>query len=171
VLLVDEALLGPGADLATFEDHLSSCSTQAFHLAQAMLGDVQEAEDAVQEAAVRAWARFDRFRRDASFRTWFLTIVANQCRSVRRSRRWRLRGDAEVPEVALAGHESSTVARLDVSQLVARLPREQRALLYLVYELDLPHAEIARILGIRTGTVKTRLHRTVSRLRRALEES
>src|SRR5262245_41055125 len=158
----------PGVDtapaLATFESLLTSCTTQAFQLAHTMLGDVQEAEDAVQEAAVKAWTRFARFRRDASFRTWFLAIVANQCRSLRRTRGWQLRRGPELRDVPLPGHEAGTVDRMDVRTLVARLPREQRALLYLYFELDLPQAEIGRILRLRTGTVKTRLHRVIARL-------
>src|SRR5258708_39931049 len=156
--------------LSTFEDLLSSCSMPAFHLAWTMLGDVQEAEDAVQEAAVKAWTRFRQFRREASFRTWFLAIVANHCRSTRRTRRWQLGRGAELGEVPHAGHEAGAVMRMDVQSLVARLPREQRALLYLYFALDLPQAEVGRILNLRTGTVKTRGHRLVTQLRRAMEE-
>jgi RNA polymerase sigma-70 factor (ECF subfamily) len=160
----------PPAAAATFEDLLLSCSTQAFQLAHTMLGDAQEAEDAVQEAAVKAWTHFGQFRHGSSFRTWFLAIVANQCRSTRRTKRWWFHRALELREVPLPGHEAGIVSRMDVASMVARLPREQRALLYLYYELDLPHAEIARILRVRTGTVKTRLHRVVARLRRAMEE-
>jgi RNA polymerase sigma-70 factor (ECF subfamily) len=168
--LAEEAAAGDRPAIATFEDLLSSCSTPAFHLACAMLGDAQEAEDAVQEAAVKAWRHFNRFRHDASFQTWFLAIVANQCRSMRRTRGWQMRRGAELPEVPLASHEASTVRRMDVQSVVARLPREQRALLYLYFALDLPQAEIGQILHVRTGTVKIRLHRVMAQLRRALED-
>jgi RNA polymerase sigma-70 factor (ECF subfamily) len=155
---------------ATFESLLATCARHAFDLACAMLGDPQDAEDAVQEAALKAWAKFGGLRPDSSFRAWFLTIVANQCRSMRRTRWWRLRHALELPEVPLAGHEDRAVSRLDLVSLLRQLPPEQQGLLYLYFELDLPHAEIGRILRLRTGTVKTRLHRVVTRLRRSVEE-
>jgi RNA polymerase sigma factor (sigma-70 family) len=168
--IAGDSELGSDPAAATFENLLTSCSTQAFQLAHTMLGDAQEAEDAVQDAALKAWRRFQQFRSDASFRTWFLAIVANQCRSMRRTRRWQLRRGPELRDVELPGHEAGTVSRMDVQSLVARLPREQRALIYLYFVLDLPQAEIGKILRLRTATVKTRLHRVVARLRRALDE-
>src|SRR5215831_8364488 len=86
---------------ATFEGLLRDCAVPALHLAHGMLGDAHDAEDAVQEAAVRAWSSFGRFRRDSSFRAWFLSIVANQCRSMRRTRWWRLRTAGDLPDGAL----------------------------------------------------------------------
>jgi RNA polymerase sigma-70 factor (ECF subfamily) len=154
----------------TFESLLTACTVPAYQLAHAMLGDRQDAEDAVQEAAVKAWATYQRWRHEASFRSWFLTIVANQCRSMRRTRWWRLRQAVELPEVPQLGHEERTVRRLDLQGLLDRLSGEQRALLYLCFELDLPHAEIGRILGVRTGAVKTRRHRLVRQLQRAAGE-
>ena len=155
---------------AAFESLLRECAVPAFHLAHVMLGDTHDAEDAVQEAAVRAWTRFDRFRHDSSFRAWFLTIVANQCRSMRRTRWWRLRTAGELPEQALPGHEDQTVSRLRLQDLLGELTLEQQTLLYLAFGLDLPHAETGRILGLRTGAVKTRVHRLVKRLQRAAGE-
>jgi RNA polymerase sigma-70 factor (ECF subfamily) len=155
---------------ATFEGLLGACARQGFDLAYAILGDAQDAEDAVQEAAVKAWAKFGGLQPGSSFRAWFLTIVANQCRSMRRTRWWRLRHAVELPEVPLRGHEDRAVSRLDLVSLLRQLPPEQQGLLYLYFELDLPHAEIGRILRLRTGTVKTRLHRVVTRLRRSVEE-
>jgi RNA polymerase sigma factor (sigma-70 family) len=155
---------------ATFESLLRDCALPAFHLARVMLGDAYEAEDAVQEAAVRAWTRFDRFRPDSSFRAWFLTIVANQCRSMRRTRWWRLRTAAELPDGVLASHEERTISRLRIQDLLGELTVDQQTLLYLSFGLDLPHAETGRILGLRTGTVKTRVYRLVKRLKLAAEE-
>ena len=153
-----------------FESLLRDCAVPAFHLAHVMLGDAHDAEDAVQEAAVRAWTRFDRFRRDSSFRAWFLTIVANQCRSMRRTRWWRLRTAAELPDAALPSHEERTISRLRLQDLLGELTVPQQTLLYLSFGLDLPHAETGRILGLRTGAVKTRVHRLVKRLQQAAGE-
>ena len=155
---------------SAFETLLADCAVPAFHLAHVMLGDAHDAEDAVQEAAVRAWTRLGRFRNDTSFRAWYLTIVANQCRSMRRTRWWRLRAAAELPEVPLASHEERTIGRLRLRELLGQLSVEQQTLLYLSYGLDLPHRETGRILGLRTGAVKVRVHRLVKRLQQAAGE-
>jgi len=154
----------------TFESLLQDCAVPAFYLARVMLGDAHDAEDAVQEAAFRAWSRFDRFRHDSSFRAWFLSIVANQCRSMRRTRWWRLRTAGELPDGVLASHEERTISRLRVQELLGELTVAQQTLLYLSFGLDLPHAETGRILGLRTGTVKARVHRLVKRLQLAAGE-
>jgi RNA polymerase sigma-70 factor (ECF subfamily) len=60
----------------------------AYRLAVGMLRSETEAEDAVQEAVLKAWRNFGRFRRDSDLRPWLFTIVANECRRQRRSRWW-----------------------------------------------------------------------------------
>jgi RNA polymerase sigma-70 factor (ECF subfamily) len=67
-------------------------------------------------------------------------------------------------------HETSIELRADLAVAVAQLTWDQRAVLYLYYELDLSQVEVARILAIRVGTVKSRLNRAVKVLRTALEE-
>jgi len=155
---------------ASFESLLRDCAVPALRLAHAMLGDADDAEDAVQEAAVKAWSSFERCRHDSSFRAWFLSIVANQCRSMRRTRWWRLRTAGELPDGVLASHEERTISRLRVQELLGELTVAQQTLLYLSFGLDLPHAETGRILGLRTGTVKARVHRLVKRLQLAAGE-
>src|SRR5439155_13416046 len=73
--------VGGVSDNRTFEELLSTVLDPAFRLAMTMLNDRTAAEDAVQEAAVKAWRSFGRFRAGAEMRPWFLTIVANECRS------------------------------------------------------------------------------------------
>ena len=154
----------------TFETLLVGCAAQAFQLAQLMLGDVHDAEDAVQEAALKGWSKYGGLRPHSSFTAWFLAIVANQCRSMRRTRWWRLRAASELPDIPLQGHEELAVSRMDLQDLLGRLSAEEQALLYLYFALDLSQAEIGQVLGLRTGTVKTRIHRLIVRLRRAAEE-
>jgi RNA polymerase sigma-70 factor (ECF subfamily) len=137
----------------------------AFALAMAMLGDRQAAEDAVQEAALKAWRNASKVAgSSAPPRSWFLTIVANQCRDTRRTRWWKVLRLDEMPETQPSDHVERVNALLDLDRAMARLSREQRALVYLRYHLDMQPKEISTVLSLRQGTVKSRLHRALRRL-------
>lgn len=136
----------------------------AYGLAYSMLGERGAAEDAVQEAATKAWRGLRRLRKGTSLQAWFFTIVANQCRDARR----RSRNDDvsldEVTELMVADHADLVARDIDLESALARLSPHQRGLLFLRYQVGMPPAEIAGILGWPTGTVKSRLHRTLRKL-------
>jgi RNA polymerase sigma-70 factor, ECF subfamily len=137
----------------------------AFALAMAMLGDRPAAEDAVQEAALKAWRNAWKVAGSSSPpQSWFLTIVANQCRDTRRTRWWQVLRLDEMPETLQSDHAERVTALLDLDRAMARLSREQRALVYLRYHLDMQPKEISTILSLRQGTVKSRLHRALRKL-------
>jgi RNA polymerase sigma factor (sigma-70 family) len=151
--------------------------TIAFRTAWLVCGDATEAEDAAQEAFLKAHAALPRFRQGAPWRPWLLRIVANEARNRRRSagRRTHLAGrvaalsgtppDEPGPEAALlAGEERSALAAA-----LARLDPGHRRVVVLRYVLDLSEAECAAVLGCRTGTVKSRASRALARLRGELE--
>jgi RNA polymerase sigma-70 factor (ECF subfamily) len=136
-----------------------------FGLACAMLRDREAAEDAVQEAAIKAWQNARKAARPGyAPRPWFLAIVANQCRDTMRTSWWRVLKLAEVPERPRSDYTERVADELDLDRALARLSREQRALLFLRYRLDLAPSEIAEVLSLRPGTVKSRLHRGLRRL-------
>ena len=135
-----------------------------------------DAEDAAQEAFVKAYAALGRFHAGAPFRPWLLRIVANEARNRRRSagRRTGLAlraaedrrpGDAAPsPESAVLAHET----RATLLGAVNRLRPEDREVIGARYFLDLSEAETAETLGIARGTVKSRLSRALGRLRTEL---
>jgi RNA polymerase sigma-70 factor (ECF subfamily) len=160
------------ADSSVFEALVVPLVVPAYELAYAMLHDRQEAEDAVQEAALKAWRGFRGFRGSASWRSWFLTIVANHCRSVRRGR-WRalvllpvVLGPGTLPDDHLAD-------ATDLRRAVHALPTRQRLALFLFYYLDLPLDEVATILGLNAVPAKSLLARAIRNLRAVMipEES
>jgi RNA polymerase sigma-70 factor (ECF subfamily) len=151
-----------------FERLITPLLDGAFALACAMLRDRQSAEDAVQEAAVSAWRHVLEIDARGNPRAWFLKIVANQCRDTRRSRWWRVVRTDTLPERSAPDHSTRVAEWVDLDEAMALLTTEQRALLLLRYRLDLPVPEIARVLSLPPGTVKSRLHRTLQGLRSQL---
>src|SRR5260370_26661820 len=77
-------------DRVAYEQLLEPLVRPATRLAFAMLHDRSEAEDVFQEAALRAWRRLENLREGSAFQPWFMGIVANQCREVRRTKWWHL---------------------------------------------------------------------------------
>ena len=140
----------------------------AYRLAFSMLGEREAAEDAVQESALKAWRSVRRLSSDtSSLRPWFLTIVANQCRSTRRSRWWSVvRSDAVVPAPDLQGVTAEE--RLDLVAMMKRLPADLRLTLALRYYLDLPMDEVAAVSRISLPAAKSRLRRALKALAPAL---
>jgi RNA polymerase sigma factor (sigma-70 family) len=139
-----------------------------YRLAVAMLHDPDEANDAVQESAVKAWRSLPNLRDSHQARAWFLSIVANQCRSTMRRRWWRVVRFATRARIG-AGPEDRAVQSLDIENAMKCLSADDRAILHLHYFLDLPIEEVARILGISAGAAKTRVYRAAHRLRPELK--
>ncbi len=133
-------------------------------LAYAMLQNAHDAEDAVQDAAFKAWRAVDRFREGAEFRPWFLTIVANECRQRRRNRWWSVSKVSKLPETESREPEADE----DVAELrsaLRRLPTDMRLVLVLRYYLDLPFEEMGRMLKCSPQAAKSRTHRALAKLR------
>lgn len=148
----------------------------AFRTAFLITGTAAEAEDAAQDAFVKAWYALGRFRPDAPFRPWLLRIVANEARNRRTAagrrvnlalRAWERdpNGDAAPsPEaVALRGEQ-----RAMLLAAMNRLRAEDRLVIGYRYFFDLSEAEMATALDCARGTVKSRLSRALGRLRDAL---
>jgi len=165
----------PGAlafdDEAAFASSIEPLLPIAFRLATGMLRNRDDAEDAVQEAALKAWRKRSTFRAGAEPRPWFLAIVANECRMARRRRVWdlfdRLRPN-DAPQ-ALAGTESDDAEQLRLA--LARLDRKTRLVLVLRFYLDLSNEEVGRTLGISATAARVRVHRALRRLRPVIEVS
>jgi RNA polymerase sigma-70 factor (ECF subfamily) len=134
-----------------------------------------DAEDAVQESFVKAFAALPRFRDGAPLRPWLLRIVTNEARNRRRSAGRRqglaLRAAAREPrDVAVPGPEAAVIAAEASAELMAALNTlrdDDREILGARFLLDLSEAETAETLGLPRGTVKSRTSRALARLREA----
>ena len=167
-----------GGDRDAYAELVSRHAPVAIRTA-ALLGAGGEAEDVVQEAFVKAYAALDRYRPGAPFRPWLLRIVANETRNLhrasgRRAARERRAWEQSEPLLAVRPHDPadallSAERQSALVQGLARLSPEHRQVVTCRYLLDLDEAETAAVLGWPRGTVKSRLHRALTRLRDLLD--
>jgi RNA polymerase sigma factor (sigma-70 family) len=155
-------------DEAAFELLLEPLLEQGYRLACVMLHDHHAAEDAVQEAAFKAWLKVSQLREGAEMRPWFLGIVANQCRTTMRSRWWSiLRGDP--PEQAATAPDDAVVEGVDLRRALRSMDPAKRLVLVLHWYLDLPLEEIAAVAGTSVHAAESRLLRATHELKRRME--
>lgn len=149
-----------------------------YNLALRTLGNADDAADMAQEAFVRAWQALPTFRQDAQFRTWLYRIVLNLCinRIPRLRRELNELGQDEIsnaPEQTDLAPNPLTYLehqeqRIFIHREIDRLPEQYRLLVSLRYQHELSYEEIAAMLSLPIGTVKTGLFRAKARLREAL---
>jgi RNA polymerase sigma-70 factor (ECF subfamily) len=163
--LHEDALTG---DEEAFEALIGPLVEPALRLAYSMLGDRMEAEDAAQEAITRAWRKLGQLRSGMPVRPWFLAIVVNQCRNIRRTRWFRF--VRTKPLVEPDRHQEPALENIDLARAISRLPDRDRQALFLHFYLDLPVEEVAAALGISPAAAKGRIYRACHRLRPGLLE-
>jgi RNA polymerase sigma-70 factor (ECF subfamily) len=173
--LVEEAQTG---DRDAYAELVGRYHSAALGTAFLILGEQQDAEDAVQEAFTRAFLALHRYRPNGSFRAWLLTIVANQARTQRTAMLRRsdvlTRASGQVPalhpapsaEIAALAHDR----RDAILRALLRLPERDRLVITYRYFFDLSEEETADILGVARGTIKSRMARALARLRPILAE-
>ena len=164
--LVRDAMAG---DRSAFACLLEQDAGSAYRAALAILRTPEEAQDVVQEAAVKAWRELPRLRAPNAWPSWFrriaVRIALDERRHARHLREIRL-ADPSSMDHGLALSDSDD--QLDLLAAFGRLSSDDRAILALRYHLDLTVPDVADALGIRLGTAKARLARAVGRLRAEL---
>jgi len=176
---MEEAKLAERArtgDTAAYERLVLMHQAVAFRAAYLVTGDAPEAEDATQEAFIKAFRALDRFRPGAPFRPWLLTIVTNEAKNRRRSAGRRAKLSFQVAaegqvDSAPASPEAAVVAaerREELLASVGELREGERLAISYRYFLGLSEEETATALGCARGTVKSRLSRAIARLRKAM---
>ena len=156
-------------DETAFTPLVESYQGAIYNLCYRMLGEAREAEDAAQEAFLRAYTQLRRYDPTRSFKTWLFAIASHYCIDLLRKRRliWLSIDDEALPHhPALsepsAGPEESTVHREQsaaMQRLLARLAPEDRTVIVMRYWYDLSYKEIAEATGATVSSVKSRLHR------------
>jgi len=174
---VELAELARGGDTDSYEQLVLRYQEVAVRMAYLICG--ADAEDAAQEAFVKAFYALRRFRSGAPFRPWLLRIVANEarnrCKSGRRREELALRAVRDRPSGAAAPSPEAAVLERERSRALLdalhRLRERDRLVVAYRYLLELSEDETAQILRVPKGTVKSRLSRALVNLRADLEET
>jgi RNA polymerase sigma-70 factor (ECF subfamily) len=173
-------------DALAFRAIMERHNRRLYRIARTLLRNESEAEDAVQEAYLRAFSSLSRFRGEASLATWLTRIVVNECLGRRRKRRPTVdldalqsleQGSAQIirfPGMNVDSDPERSTAQQQIRKLlensIDRLPEAFRLVFVMRDVEELSIEETATALGIRPQTVKTRLHRARLLLRAALQD-
>jgi RNA polymerase sigma factor (sigma-70 family) len=157
--------LALGFEKRGFEHRFDDLFRVAMRPAMRILRSVDAAEDVAAEVLARAYADWDRLGQAPWLDAWLVRSATNlSIDQVRRSKR-------QLKPFVAARPDGELEVRLDLAQAVARLPRRQRDTVALRYFGDLSEADVAALLGISVGSVKTHLHRAMASLRNELGDA
>ena len=166
---IDEPIERLETERDSFDRLLRPELASAYRLAGYLLCDASAAEDAAQEAVLRAWRAYPTLRDHSHFGPWLQRIVANVCRDQRRRRRLvRFVLDGAFDEPQAGDPFRASLDRMAIGRAIAQLSGEHREVVVMRYMLDLTNEDIGERLGIPVGTVKSRLHYAFTELRRSL---
>jgi RNA polymerase sigma factor (sigma-70 family) len=172
----DLVALARGGNVDAFQQLVRLHQQLAFRTALVLAGNAADAEEAAQDAFVKAWRALRRFDPERPFRPWLLAIVANEARNRRRAAGRRtgltLRAAEQPPAAGDPSPELLLVAAerdRALTDAIGRLDERDRQVIACRYLLDLSETETAAALSWRVGTVKSRLSRALVRLRDAVE--
>jgi RNA polymerase sigma-70 factor (ECF subfamily) len=141
---------------------------RSYRIARLILRNDSDAEDAVQDSVVAAWRQWRQLRDYTRFDAWFGRILVNRCRD-RLRRADRTRNVDLSPSLASgSGEFEQADHRMDMAAAFERLSADQRIAVVLRYWADLTVDDIGQRLGVPSGTVKSRLHHAIERLRQEL---
>ncbi len=144
---------------------------RSYRLATVVLDSTSEAQDAVHDAFLTAWRKYDMLRDPDRLEAWFDRIVVNTCRDrMRRNHRLQVRDISAVPDIAGSDPTAAVSAEVVMERALERLRPDDRIVLALRFYRDMKVDDIAAAMDIRPRAAASRLHRALERLRRILEQ-
>ena len=157
-------------DRAAFERVAFAISDDLFAIAAGILRDRDAAADALQVALVRIWRDLPSLREPERFDAWARRVLVNRCYQVIRSaRRWPAPVAIEASDAVVDDVQRPVGQRDELERAFRRLSAEHRAVVVLHYYRDMTQDEMASLLGISGGTVRSRLHHARRAMRAAIE--
>ena len=169
-IIIQQVLAGDVEAFSRLVDrHYARCARVAFRI----LGNREDAEEAIQDAFLRAFKALGDYQDRERFSAWLTRILVNQCRTVlaRTKRRDALFADLDLQRLAFTSSpESEDAVWPELEHVLDRLPAEQREAIVLKYADDLTYEEMSRITGAGESALKMRVQRAFARLRALLQE-
>jgi RNA polymerase sigma-70 factor (ECF subfamily) len=157
-------------DREAFASLAAGAIDRLFAISRLILRDAGLAEDAVQDALVRAWRDLPTLRDVERFDAWLYRLIVRSCADIARDRRrWRTEIRLIRPESEESDRASDLADRDQLERGLRRLNEAQRTILVLHFYVDLSLAATAEAMGIPVGTAKSRLHYAIEALRAALD--
>ena len=150
-------------DKERFIAEIEACSDMIYRVAWSILRNDADCEDALQEAALKAWEKRSRLREERYFRTWITRILINACYDTQRKRRRTVPLD-EIPEQTAASAPDTAL-----SMALEAIPEKLRLPLVLCYSEGMTYEEAASALRIPITTLRGRIHRGKNELRKELD--
>jgi RNA polymerase sigma-70 factor (ECF subfamily) len=172
-----QACLDRGNPRAAFDLIVPFYQDRVYRLSLAILGDSGLAEDAAQEAFLRIWKGLPGFRAQSTLSTWVYSIARNTALTALQSASGHRTLSLEEPSIRIAAEDRQQActapmrAGFDVTAMIAQLPPRQAQVIRLYYMQERSYEEVARLLDMPMGTVKTLLHRARKELATALAHS
>lgn len=164
-------------DIDAFEELIRTYEKRIYNIALKMVGNRDDASDIAQEVCVKIYKSLDKFKENSSFSTWVYRITSNVCIDVARKRKnnvvsLAVAGDEGEYEIPVASEdkspeeivESKELSRI-VKSCILELTPEQRIIIQLRDIYDYSYDEIAKMLNLSMGTVKSRLNRARNALK------
>jgi RNA polymerase sigma-70 factor (sigma-E family) len=158
-------LAGAGRDDAGFRDYVATRSRALLRTAYLLTGNVADAEDLVQAALAKTYLAWDRIEDRGALDGYVRRAIVNTHISWWRRRRVEEYPTDEIPDQAVADHAGTSDLQDSMRRAVDRLPQRMRAAVVLRYYEDMTEAEVADVLGVSLGTVKSTVSRAVAKLR------
>lgn len=150
--------------LQWFYEQIVDLRNDLFYFAYSIMRSIPESEDAVSSAIIKAHIHIDSLRNRRALKPWLFSIVRNECYSMSKARQRTISIDTDIAFYCEAGSEQ----KIDVGNALMNLPQEQRMVITLYYICGHSVKEVAEILEIPPGTVKSRLSRARSELKKVL---
>ena len=168
----DLVIRARGGDRDAFSELVARSIGRLTAVGRMILRDEYAAQDAVQDAFIEAWRSLPGLRDPDRFEAWMRRLLVRAC--FRTARHGKRTASVEIrltpaDEPAVAGAERHLAIHDQLERGLARIPAEQRAVVVLVYYLDLPLSDAAQAMDIPLGTAKSRLNRATNALRAAIE--
>jgi len=162
-------------DISSFVKLLALKQDTLYRIAYTYTGNPDDAEDCLSEAGIRAFDRIHQLKDADKFYAWFTTILVNTCRQMYRGKKHTVSYDAYSEAAINASIDEFAASRavedrLLIETLLQKLKQNEREVLILRYLHDFSLQEIAQIMNVPLGTVKSDIHRSIFKLRQRTQE-